>query len=159
MEKKLLISFSVDDEYIIVGSANINQRSMDGGRDTEIAMGAYQPHHLASTSQLQTPRASGEIFYFRLRLWYEHVGEPEPPFAYPETLECIREVNSMADRNWTLYSSDTFDEGLPGHLLSYPIAISENGDISTLPGLQFFPDTKAKILGTKSEYLLPILTT
>ena len=35
----------VDDEYIIVGSANINQRSMEGTRDTEIAMGAYQPNH------------------------------------------------------------------------------------------------------------------
>lgn len=35
----------VDDEYVILGSANINQRSMDGSRDTEIAMGAYQPHY------------------------------------------------------------------------------------------------------------------
>lgn len=35
----------VDDEYVIIGSANINQRSMDGSRDTEIAMGAYQPNH------------------------------------------------------------------------------------------------------------------
>lgn len=35
----------VDDEYIILGSANINERSMAGSRDTEIAMGAYQPHH------------------------------------------------------------------------------------------------------------------
>lgn len=35
----------VDDEYVIMGSANINQRSMAGSRDTEIAMGAYQPHH------------------------------------------------------------------------------------------------------------------
>lgn len=35
----------VDDEYVISGSANINQRSMDGSRDTEIAMGGYQPHH------------------------------------------------------------------------------------------------------------------
>ena len=26
-----------------MGSANINQRSLDGSRDTEIAMGAYQP--------------------------------------------------------------------------------------------------------------------
>ena len=29
----------VDDTYIIIGSANINQRSMAGTRDTEIAMG------------------------------------------------------------------------------------------------------------------------
>lgn len=35
----------VDDEYVILGSANINQRSMAGSRDTEIAMGAYQPNH------------------------------------------------------------------------------------------------------------------
>ena len=35
----------VDDEYVILGSANINERSMAGSRDTEIAMGAYQPHH------------------------------------------------------------------------------------------------------------------
>lgn len=35
----------VDDEYVIIGSANINQRSLAGSRDTEIAMGAYQPQH------------------------------------------------------------------------------------------------------------------
>ena len=35
----------VDDEYVILGSANINERSLDGSRDSEIAMGAYQPHH------------------------------------------------------------------------------------------------------------------
>lgn len=32
-------------QYIIIGSANINQRSMDGARDTEIAMGAFQSGH------------------------------------------------------------------------------------------------------------------
>ena len=35
----------VDDEYVILGSANINERAMAASRDTEIAMGAYQPHH------------------------------------------------------------------------------------------------------------------
>lgn len=35
----------VDDEYVLMGSANINQRSLDGSRDTEIAMGAYQPKY------------------------------------------------------------------------------------------------------------------
>lgn len=35
----------VDDEYVLLGSANINQRSLEGSRDTEIAMGAYQPHY------------------------------------------------------------------------------------------------------------------
>ena len=35
----------MDDEYVLLGSANFNQRSLDGSRDTEIAIGAYQPHH------------------------------------------------------------------------------------------------------------------
>ena len=34
----------VDDTYIIIGSANINQRSMAGTRDTEIAVGCFQPN-------------------------------------------------------------------------------------------------------------------
>ena len=41
----------VDDEYVILGSANINQRSMAGTKDTEIAMGAYQPHHTWAEKQ------------------------------------------------------------------------------------------------------------
>lgn len=40
----------VDDEYIIIGSANINQRSQDGTRDTELAVGALQPRHTMSAS-------------------------------------------------------------------------------------------------------------
>ena len=31
----------VDDEWVLVGSANINSRSLNGDRDTEIAVGAY----------------------------------------------------------------------------------------------------------------------
>lgn len=51
----------VDDEYVIIGSANINQRSMEGTRDTEIAMGAYQPHHTWAT-KLANPR--GQVIFF-----------------------------------------------------------------------------------------------
>ena len=48
VHSKLMI---VDDEVLLVGSANINQRSMAGSRDTEIAMAAFQPDHLASEDQ------------------------------------------------------------------------------------------------------------
>ncbi|XP_059658141.1 phospholipase D alpha 1-like [Cornus florida] len=144
----------VDDEYIIIGSANINQRSMDGARDSEIAMGGFQPHHLAAKE-----RAKGQIYGFRMALWYEHLGDVEDILLHPESIECVRAVNATADKNWTFYSSDTFDRDLPGHLLSYPIAISKNGAISALPGFDFFPDTKARVLGCKSEYIVPILTT
>ncbi|CAL0319158.1 unnamed protein product [Lupinus luteus] len=148
----------VDDEYIIIGSANINQRSMDGGRDTEIAMGAFQPHYLTSHGP---QRARGEIYGFRRALWYEHIGDPHDEiFKDPESKECVSFVNSVAERNWELYSKDSFDENAKiHHLLRYPIEVANDGTITTLPGFEFFPDTKAPILGTKSDYLPPILTT
>lgn len=52
----------VDDEYVILGSANINQRSLAGSRDTEIAMGAYQPHHSWSTKNGH-PRGQVDLFF------------------------------------------------------------------------------------------------
>ncbi|CDP10414.1 unnamed protein product [Coffea canephora] len=144
----------VDDEYIIIGSANINQRSMDGARDSEIAMGAYQPYHLS----IRQP-ARGQIHGFRMALWYEHLGMLDNRFLHPENVECIRKVNQMADKYWDLYSSETLGHDLPGHLLTYPIGVTAAGEVTQLPGFEYFPDTKGKVLGTKADYYPPILTT
>ncbi|CAK9147116.1 unnamed protein product [Ilex paraguariensis] len=144
----------VDDEYIIIGSANINQRSMDGARDTEIAMGGYQPYHL-STKQ----PARGQIHGFRMALWYEHLGMIDNCFLQPESLDCIRKVNQLSEKYWELYSCETLDRDLPGHLLSYPIGITSSGEVTELPGFEYFPDTKARVLGSKVEFYPPILTT
>lgn len=55
----------VDDEYVIIGSANINQRSMEGTRDTEIAMGAYQPHSTWGRKHMD-PR--GQVITFKTNI-------------------------------------------------------------------------------------------
>lgn len=144
----------VDDEYIIIGSANINQRSMDGARDSEIAMGAYQPYHLATRQP-----ARGQVHGLRMSLWYEHLGMLDDTFNHPESVECVSKVNRMAEKYWDLYAAENTDRDLPGHLLRYPVGITSEGEIAELPGFEFFPDTKAKILGTKSDYMPPILTT
>ncbi|KAL4589109.1 hypothetical protein LXL04_002011 [Taraxacum kok-saghyz] len=144
----------VDDEYIIVGSANINQRSMDGARDSEIAMGAYQPHHIAT----RTP-ARGQIHGFRMALWYEHIGMLDDSFQHPESTECVKKVNQMTDKYWDLFADDNLETDLPGHLLRYPIGVTSEGNVTELPGTEFFPDTNARVLGAKSDYLPSILTT
>lgn len=144
----------VDDEYIIVGSANINQRSMEGSRDSEIAMGAFQPYHLGHH---QPPR--GQIHGFRMSLWYEHLGLLDNTFLNPEDPECVKKVNEIALKYWDLYSSENLEHDLPGHLLHYPIDVTVEGEVVELPGFEHFPDTKAKVLGTKSDTLPPILTT
>ena len=125
-----------------MGSANINQRSMDGARDSEIAMGAYQPYHLAGTEP-----ARGQVHGFRMALWYEHMGRLDDVFLRAKSLECIRKVNETAERYWDLYSSETLEEDLPGHLLTYLVTVDEDGGILQRANVEFFPDTKAKVLG------------
>ena len=49
-----------DDEYIIIGSANINERSMNGKRDTEMAFGGYQPN-LKDNGDVRTFRLAGKL--------------------------------------------------------------------------------------------------
>lgn len=143
----------VDDEYIIIGSANINQRSMDGARDSEIAMGAYQPFHLSTREP-----ARGQIHGFRMALWYEHLGMLDESFQNPESVNCVKKVNQIADKYWDLFASENLEQDLPGHLLRYPIGVASEGTVTELPGMEFFPDTKARVLGAKSDYLPPILT-
>ncbi|KAI5019994.1 hypothetical protein ZWY2020_044882 [Hordeum vulgare] len=146
----------VDDEYVIVGSANINQRSMDGGRDSEIAMGAYQPGYLASTNR----PARGQVHGLRVALWQEHLGQAAAAvdLLRPSSLACVRRVNEVAQQHWDMFASDAPEGDLPGHLLAYPIGVSDdNGEL--LETTAFFPDTKARVLGNKSTYLPPILTT
>ncbi|PIN09997.1 Phospholipase D1 [Handroanthus impetiginosus] len=144
----------VDDEYIIIGYANINQRSMDGGRDTEIAMGAYQPYHLSCKQP-----AKSQIHGFRMALWYEHMGLLDNDFCYPETLECNRKVNKIEKRNWEHYTHDVLESDLPSHLLSYQIAISSDGKVTEMPKMENFPDTTARVLGSVAEFYHTTLTT
>ncbi|XP_050217854.1 phospholipase D alpha 1-like [Mercurialis annua] len=144
----------VDDEYIIIGSANINQRSMDGARDSEIAMGAYQPNHLSTNNP-----ARGQVHGLRMSLWYEHLGLIDDSFYHPETLRCIRKVNQIASKYWDLYTSEDLVCDLPGHLLTYPIGVDGNGEVSEIPGNELFPDTNARVFGSKSELLPSIITT
>ncbi|XP_040987551.1 phospholipase D beta 1-like [Juglans microcarpa x Juglans regia] len=134
----------VDDEYVILGSANINQRSMEGTRDTEIAMGAYQPHHTWA-SKVSGPR--GQIYGYRMSLWAEHVGAIEECFKQPESLECVRQVRSMSERNWRQYAADEVTE-MKGHLLKYPLQVDRTGKVKPLPGSETFPDVGGTITGT-----------
>ncbi|KAF5776014.1 putative phospholipase D, protein kinase RLK-Pelle-LRR-I-1 family [Helianthus annuus] len=133
----------VDDEYVIIGSANINQQSMEGTR-AEIAMGAYQPHHTWAT-RLSNPR--GQIYGYRMSLWAEHLGLVDDRFTQPESLECVRYVRSLSEANWTQFAADEVSE-MRGHLLKYPVEVGPSGKVSSLPGCVNFPDVGGQIVGS-----------
>ncbi|KAF0934998.1 hypothetical protein E2562_029524 [Oryza meyeriana var. granulata] len=137
----------VDDEYVIVGSANINQRSLAGSRDTEIAVGAYQPN-------LHAPD-DGQVYGYRMSLWEEHLGSLEwPEVEMPESPECVRLINAIAEENWLRYTDEDDVVPLQGHLIKYPVAVDADGKISALgAGKDWFPDVGGKILGSTNNYL------
>nr|GMD65023.1 phospholipase D gamma 1-like [Ipomoea batatas] len=134
----------VDDEYVILGSANINQRSLEGTRDTEIAMGAYQPQHTWARKQ-SNPR--GQIYGYRMSLWAEHLGVVEDCFTQPESIDCVRRVRSMGEANWRQFAADEVTE-MRAHLLKYPVEVDRKGKVKSLPGCQNFPDVGGSIVGS-----------
>lgn len=133
----------VDDEYVILGSANINQRSLDGSRDTEIAMGSYQPHHTWARKNCH-PR--GQVYGYRMSLWAEHIGKIEDCFLDPESIVCVRRVNALAERYWNQFVAEEVTE-MKGHLLKYPLKVDADGSVGPLPERPTFPDVGGKILG------------
>ncbi|KAG7177059.1 phospholipase D alpha 1-like [Homarus americanus] len=143
----------VDDDYIIVGSANINQRSMGGTRDSEIAVGAFQPLHTREVSG----EARGSVFEFRMALWAEHLGGVVETHMNPGSLECMRAVNEMAEGNWAAYATEEPCK-VDGHLLRYPVEVDQDGTVTAIEGLENFPDTEAPVLGA-TNFLPNKLTT
>lgn len=145
----------VDDEYVIMGSANINQRSLAGSKDTEIAMGSYQPHH---TWAAKKRHPHGQVYGYRMSLWAEQLGVLEGCYEEAESLESVKRVNEVAVDNWRRFVGDEFSE-LQGHIMMYPLKVDVDGNVESLPGCESFPDLGGKIIGAHSTTLPDILTT
>ena len=142
----------VDDVYIIVGSANINQRSLSGTRDTEIAVGCWQPN-------FGDVNPYGDVHRFRMSLWTEHFRVSDPSFVHPGSFECVTKVKEFAYYNWKVYNGPK-GSVTPGQILPYPLDVMENGCLKNLEGFTTFPDfTGAKIKGKRSSFLPQKLTT
>ncbi|XP_044502403.1 phospholipase D beta 2-like [Mangifera indica] len=134
----------VDDEYVLLGSANINQRSMEGTRDTEIAMGAYQPQYTWAR-KLSNPY--GQIYGYRMSLWAEHLGTIEDCFMEPASLECVKRVRTMGEMNWKQFVADDVTE-MRSHLIKYPLEVDRKGKVKPIPGHETFPDVGGCITGS-----------
>jgi len=144
----------IDDDYVLVGSANINQRSMGGNRDSEIAVGGFQPDHLAVEGD---PR--GGVHTYRMALWSAHLGGHNEAYLNPNSDECASAVKEVTQGFWEHYTADE-PEHSDVHLLPYPITVDGCGEVTNLDEpWNNFPDTSADVLGAKSGYLPGKLTT
>jgi len=139
----------VDDEHVIVGTANINQRSMDGGRDSEIAVTGHQPG-----------QARGQVHTFRMSLFAAHLGGHDEVYKEPASRECVERVREVVEEHQAVYRrEEPPEEHTSTHLLPYPVQVGVEGQVEVLPGWETFPDTQAPVLGERSGMLPGNLTT
>lgn len=148
--------FIVDDTMSLIGSANVNQRSLDGSRDSEIVLAAYQPAHVATAAGVP----HGDVHGFRLHCWASLTNSVDDVMKDPSSLDCVQYVNAIAEKNWNDYTNEECVE-MNSHLLPYPYSIEWDGTVNARLGLEngCFPDTEALVLGKYSEVLPNILTT
>ncbi|KAL7517426.1 hypothetical protein ACHAWX_002348 [Stephanocyclus meneghinianus] len=136
----------VDDEVCLIGTANINQRSLDGCRDSEIMMTSYQPKYPATNDSI----ARGDIHAFRMHIWASLTDEMNDLFRDPNKKECVDLMNSIAERNFKTYMGEkTVD--MTSHLLPFPLEFYD-GELRPRRGLVNgkLPDTHADAMGKKS---------
>lgn len=151
-----LFFVSVDDLYILIGSANVNQRSMDGQRDTEIAIGCHQ-----SKSEEKDQMSRGDIHAYRMSLWFEHTGRAEESFREPQSQECVEKMRSIGDQMWSTYSGEEVVDMEGVHLVTYPVNVTQEGSVEDLEDHNGgnFPDTRTPVKGRRSMLLPPVFTT
>ena len=139
----------IDDVYIILGSANINERSLSGTRDTEINVACWQPFF-----EIHNP--VGDVCTFRKSLFTEHFCGWHNSFQDPSSIECIRKVKEASNANWTKYIGPP-GSVTEGHMLPFPVEVQKDGTLFQLEGTNAtFPDfPKAKVAGKK---ILPFKT-
>ena len=146
VHSKLMI---VDDTHIIIGSANINQRSLDGNRDSEICLAGHQP----------ALGSRGDVSTFRSALWSAHLGGHTSALSEPGSDMCLAQMRRVCQDNWHGYISSE-PRGSSVHMLPYPLRVTPDGSVKSLaPPFDKFPDTEASVIGSKSSFLPAKLTT
>lgn len=156
-----------DDTVAIVGSANINSRSLDGSRDTEIAIAAWQPEHmatggngyLATDDEASLPK--GDVAAFRASVWAEHFGGTyHEEFEDPSSLECVHLIRKLTAANWAHFMSNDDEVGdMPhGHLAMYPYRYEE-GSGAVKSSVDSFPDFPTALTKGRSSPAIPNMLT
>lgn len=123
----------VDDKLAIIGSANLNERSLNGERDSEICLAMWPDRRKIGLAQHQ-------LASFRQQIWEEHLGWVwMRKFGHmnPGSSTCIEQVSRAATRNYYNFLAGV-REPEDGHLLQWPIETDGNGNFGFVS--DFIPD-------------------
>lgn len=103
----------VDDKRLIIGSANINDRSMLGSRDSEIAVCIEGRDSVEVNSGFGTYKVVRKIHDFRRRLFQEHFGADIEFPTHPQNWDMMWQIvntNTNAFRQiFKIYPDDELE--------------------------------------------------
>jgi phospholipase D1/2 len=125
----------VDDRYFILGSANLNERSQNGGRDSEISCGVWPAlgHDGPGMEKIRD---------FRRNIWHEHFGTGVTTADNPESPACVSSVKAIGDQNYAAFR--TLSAPPNGHACRWPYGLDASGslEVAAMPGYRI-PDNTA----------------
>jgi len=163
----------IDDEIAIIGSANINERSMNGGRDSEICAVVHDKEIIDHEMNGERHLARRFAFDMRMRLMMEHTGLPRKDLLDPSSLTTFEQIKGRSQSNTLIYreifrcypddmvqslsqvkqfeaakSLELYDEKkalIRGHIVDYPLDFLKNEslDIKLTDGLPFWLPNKS----------------
>ncbi|EAR88634.2 phospholipase d1 (macronuclear) [Tetrahymena thermophila SB210] len=100
VHSKLMI---VDDKFVIIGSANINDRSMCGTRDSEIAMIVEDTKKVSCKLNGKYVMLNQFAHTFRMSLYQEHFGLTESEAEDPLNPQLLSLISERAKKNTEIY--------------------------------------------------------
>ena len=170
IHSKLLI---VDDTTVVIGSANVNDRSMNGDRDAELAVVIKDSEKIYSVMNQQEVKVSRFAYNFRMNLFKEHSGcQDEEVLKDPLSEEFFKVWDKRAKKNTRCYRKvfrcypddrisnlNMIKEYMQrAEIDKYPTYSKKiKGNIVQFP-LEFLSEENLKISVTKKEFLLPDVT-
>ena len=137
----------VDDRSVLLGSANLNERSLAGDRDSEIACLTYADERQSNAKN----KCHDVIQGLRKRLWSEHFGALPKAWDKPQLAECVRDACTKADDNYVAFRTMS-RQATSGHICRWPFNF-ENGSITL--GSKIANTSTTSTTFTEGEHLLP----
>lgn len=140
-----------DDTHVIIGSANMNERSMDGTRDTEVAVSARQVR-VRKNSPKEEAVSDGDVAMLRRCLWAEHtsgLSEQEKALSDPASLCAIRRIRNLADESLSSYVYGDPDVESRSRFMRFPLEVSREGEVRAMEGTPTIPDFDIPVEGAK----------
>jgi phosphatidylserine/phosphatidylglycerophosphate/cardiolipin synthase-like enzyme len=96
----------IDDAKLIMGSANLNDRSMLGYRDSELAILVDGPFNLqinCSNSQKPSFKVNESVYRYRMKIFKEHFGLEEEDLKAPQSPVFWKQALNTASFNTAFY--------------------------------------------------------